>query len=129
MFSAAPARCHALKHAPSPSDGGRACASSLRQAFIILAVSALTVMYNLVVGVGVGVVLAALRFTYSASLVTDVTVAAGAAGGPKRYVLAGKLFFGSSLRFHTFFDVDTDPDEVPPAPLSSRDRHPPLLPL
>lgn len=24
----------------------------------------------------------------------------------------GKLFFGSTLRFHTFFDVDNDPSEV-----------------
>ena len=34
------------------------------------------------------------------------------AGEPKRYILDGKLFFGSALRFHTFFDVDNDPEQV-----------------
>ena len=33
-------------------------------------------------------------------------------GTPKRYMVTGKLFFGSSLRFHNFFDVDNDPEHV-----------------
>ena len=47
------------------------------------------------------------------SLATNVIVkAAGAADAPKRYAVQGKLFFGSAMRFHTFFDVDNDPSEV-----------------
>jgi len=82
------------------------------EALIIGVVTVLTIQINLVVAVGVGVVLATLRFTYAASLGTDVKVASALAGAPKRYELEGKLFFGSAMRFHTFFDVDNDPEEV-----------------
>ena len=82
------------------------------EAMIIVAVSALTIAFNLVVGVGVGLVLACVRFTYGQSLATTVVVASSRAGEPKRYVLQGKLFFGVALRFQNFFDVDNDPDQV-----------------
>ena len=83
------------------------------EALIIVVVSILTIMFNLVVGVGVGLVLACFRFTYCQSLATNVLVkSAGAADAPKRYAVQGKLFFGSAMRFHTFFDVDNDPSEV-----------------
>lgn len=82
------------------------------EAMIIVAVSALTIAFNLVVGVGVGLVLACVRFTYCQSLATTVVVASSRAGEPKRYVLQGKLFFGVALRFQNFFDVDNDPDQV-----------------
>jgi len=82
------------------------------EALIIVVVSGLTIGFNLVVGVGVGVVLATVRFAYASSLTTDVSVAPAKPGEPKKYVLAGKLFFGSSMRFHTFFDVDNDPETV-----------------
>jgi len=83
------------------------------EAFIILAVTVLTIAYNLVIAVGAGLFLACARFAYTASLETDVRVRQGASkSAPKRYQLVGKLFFGSTLRFHTFFDVDNDPSEV-----------------
>jgi SulP family sulfate permease len=82
------------------------------EAVIIIVVSALTIAFNLVVGVGVGLVLACVRFAYCQSIHTNVVVAASEPGQAKRYALQGKLFFGSALRFHTFFDVDNDPDEV-----------------
>ena len=44
-----------------------------------------------------------------------MSVAAIQADGQKRYVLKGKLFFASALRFHTLFDIDNDPPEVAPA--------------
>jgi len=82
------------------------------EAAILVAVSALTVAFNLVVGVAVGVVMAAVRYAYSASLVTDVRVVPTKPGEPKRYILIGELFFGSSMRFHDFFDVENDPEQV-----------------
>ena len=33
-------------------------------------------------------------------------------GTTKKYKLEGPLFFGSAMRFHNFFDVDNDPDNV-----------------
>jgi len=82
------------------------------EASIIVIVSALTIAFNLVVGVGVGLFLASARFAYAASLDTDVLVRPTAPGTPKKYAVQGKLFFGTALRFHTFFDVDNDPEEV-----------------
>lgn len=83
------------------------------EAAIIVVVSVLTIVQNLVYGVGVGLVMAAVKFAYLASLETDVTsTPADGKGAPKRYKLHGKLFFGSSLRFHNFFDVDNDPEHV-----------------
>ena len=83
------------------------------EALIIVVVSFLTIQFNLVIGVGVGLVLAALRFAYATSLETNVVVTRGAApGATKRYAVQGKLFFGSAMRFHTFFDIDNDPEEV-----------------
>jgi len=83
------------------------------EALIIVVVSVLTIIFNLVIGVGVGLFLACFRFTYCQSLATNVRVkAAGLPNAPKRYAVEGKLFFGSAMRFHTFFDVDNDPQEV-----------------
>jgi SulP family sulfate permease len=83
------------------------------EALIIVVVSVLTVAFNLVYGVGVGIALSTLRFAYEASLDTNVVAAPLVAGSDtKRYVLEGRLFFGSAMRFHTFFDVDNDPSEV-----------------
>jgi SulP family sulfate permease len=81
------------------------------EAMIIVVVSVLTVAYNLVVGVGVGLVLSVLRFTWAASQEVNVTRIQDPTGG-KRYILKGKLFFGSSMRFHTNFDIDNDPSNV-----------------
>ena len=56
------------------------------QAFIILAVTVLTIAYNLVIAVGAGLFLACARFAYTASLETDVRVRQGASkSAPKRY--------------------------------------------
>jgi MFS superfamily sulfate permease-like transporter len=81
------------------------------EAMIIVAVSCLTVAYNLVIGVGVGLILSSLRFSWSASQEVMVTVAEAGAE-TKRYALTGKLFFGSAMRFHTFFDIESDPASV-----------------
>ena len=43
---------------------------------------------------------------------SDVKVRPARKAGQKVYALEGKLFFGSALRFHNFFDVDNDPSDV-----------------
>lgn len=82
------------------------------EAIIIVVVSVLTIQFNLVIGVGVGLVLSTLRFAYASSLETNLRVKKTSTSGSKRYALQGKLFFGSAMRFHTLFDIDSDPDEV-----------------
>ena len=82
------------------------------EALIIVVVSALTIAFSLVIGAGVGLVLACVRFAYAASVATNVVALPTKPGEPKRYSVEGKLFFGSALRFHTFFDVDNDPSDV-----------------
>jgi len=82
------------------------------EALIIIVVSVLTIMLNLVYGVGAGIVMAAVRFAFFTSLEADIKVARPIAGEPKRYILQGKLFFANALRFHNNFDVDNDPKEV-----------------
>ena len=96
------------------------------ECIIILVVSILTVAINLVVGVGVGLFLAAVRFSWTSSAEASVQVVDSAAAS-KRYRLDGKLFFGTSMRFHTLFDVENDPAAVtlelaqPPADYSAHD--------
>ena len=68
--------------------------------------------FNLVIGVGAGVFLAACRFSFSASTASQVTALAYEKGEAKKYVLHGALFFGNAMRFHTHFDFDNDPEEV-----------------
>merc|ERR1719326_2822170 len=76
------------------------------EAAIIVVVSALTIQFNLVIGVGAGVFLACARYAYGASLETHVTALKAEEGAPKRYVLTGPLFFGSAMRFHKPFAVE-----------------------
>jgi SulP family sulfate permease len=81
------------------------------EAMIIVVVSSLTVLHNLVVGVGVGLVLSTLRFSWAVSQEAQVRVAEVDAE-KKVYDLEGKLFFGNAMRFHTYFDVENDPEAV-----------------
>jgi SulP family sulfate permease len=81
------------------------------EAMIIVVVSGLTVQYNLVMGVGAGLVLSALRFSWGASQEVNLTIVAASAD-KKSYALEGKLFFASAMRFHTLFDIENDPQAV-----------------
>lgn len=80
--------------------------------FIMLTVTLVTVfMKNLVLAVIIGVVIAALVFSWDnakrirARKSTDVN-------GIKTYEIYGPLFFGSIAAFHEKFDVKNDPAEV-----------------
>jgi len=81
------------------------------EALVIVVVSSLTIWQNLVYGVGVGLVLVCVRFAWEASQETSVTTLT-TSDTSKTYVLQGKLFFGSALRFQQFFDVENDPPSV-----------------
>jgi len=81
------------------------------EAFILVVVAVMTFYLNLAYAVGAGLILAALRFAWMSSQETDVKVI-DATPSSKTYLLEGRLFFGSSMRFHNHFSVDEDPDVV-----------------
>ncbi|WP_262692912.1 SulP family inorganic anion transporter [Kordiimonas aestuarii] len=80
-------------------------------AFVLVLVSAVTVISDLAIAVVVGVIFAALVFAWKASrriaAQTEIDDA-----GRKIYKLSGPLFFGSIESFAALFDPKTDPDEI-----------------
>merc|ERR1712217_819894 len=91
---------------------------------IVAAVTIIVVAVNLVYAVAVGLVLAALRYAWETSQEFSIRTEMKA-DGTKIYNVDGKLFFGTSMRFHTLFDYDADPENVivklkfPPADYSA----------
>ena len=84
----------------------------LSDAFVIVAVSAVTVMTdNLALAVGIGVIIAALVFAWKhASHCVGITTQLDQ--DTKVYDLHGVLFFASVTSFRDIFDPSVDPDEV-----------------
>jgi len=80
-------------------------------AFVIILVSAITVVYDLAIAVIVGVIVSALVFAWKhaqhiyADIYTDDL-------GRKVYDLRGPIFFGSVANFKEIFDPEGDPSEV-----------------
>jgi len=80
-------------------------------AFVIIAVSLLTVIFDLAIAVVVGVIISALVFAWDnatrirAHKYTDEY-------GVKHYEIFGPLFFGSTTLFQEKFDANNDPQEV-----------------
>ncbi|WP_347159650.1 SulP family inorganic anion transporter [Pontibacter chitinilyticus] len=80
-------------------------------AFVLVAVSVLTVIFDLAIAVAIGVVISALVFAWKSAVrirarkYTD-------AQGVKHYEIYGPLFFASTTTFLDKFDVANDPDEV-----------------
>jgi SulP family sulfate permease len=97
------------------------------EGWIIIVVSALTYFTTLVYGVGAGLVMAALRFSWTSSEQIKITADPEASSAEhKVYTVKGqRLFFAASMRFHTFFDYEADPKSVelvlefPPADYSA----------
>lgn len=80
-------------------------------AFVLVLVSAVTVVEDLAIAVIVGVIVSALVFAWkSASHIWVKTKTLD--NGSKSYELQGPLFFGSIASFHELFDPKTDPDDV-----------------
>ncbi|TYC16216.1 SulP family inorganic anion transporter [Bizionia gelidisalsuginis] len=80
-------------------------------AFVLITVSAVTVIFDLAIAVFVGVIISALAFAWENAkkirarrrVKTD---------GTKVYEIWGPLFFGSIQAFNDKFDVKNDPDHV-----------------
>jgi len=80
-------------------------------ALIVVVVTVMVVLRNLVEAVGAGLLLAVLRYAWESS--KDITIDKVTSGKDRVvYHVAGKLYFGTSMRFHTLFDYEEDPDSV-----------------
>lgn len=82
----------------------------LSDAFVIVLVSAVTVIADLAIAVFVGVIVSALVFAWQKSKVISVT--SSEADGTKTYCVNGPLFFGSITNFGELFDPTDDPPIV-----------------
>ncbi len=79
--------------------------------FVLILVSALTVIFDLAIAVFAGVIISALVFSWE----NAVRIRARKhfkEDGTKVYEIWGPLFFGSIATFNSKFDVKNDPDQV-----------------
>ncbi|WP_298765115.1 SulP family inorganic anion transporter [uncultured Polaribacter sp.] len=80
-------------------------------AFVLIVVSSVTVIYDLAIAVFVGVIISALAFAWENAKKIRARKRFKA-DGTKIYEIWGPLFFGSITAFNEKFDVKTDPDNV-----------------
>jgi sulfate permease, SulP family len=80
-------------------------------ALIIVAVTGLTVVFDLAIAVLAGVVLAALVFAWDSAVRIRARKRVDE-NGVKHYEMFGPLFFGSIAAFHEKFDPQNDPKDV-----------------
>ena len=79
-------------------------------AFIIIMVSAMTVVFDLVIAVIAGVIISAIVFAWQHGKNIRATVKEEA--NKKLYKLDGPLFFGSASSFKELFDFQNDPEDI-----------------
>ena len=85
----------------------------LTDAFVIVLVTAVTVMHDLAVAVVVGVIVSALAYAWNnASRIRVITRDSITEEGAKVYEIEGPLFFGSTDGFAELFTPEEDPDVV-----------------
>ncbi len=83
----------------------------LPDAFVLIAVSAITVWQDLAIAVIAGVIMSALVFAWkNATMIRARTQIKP--DGTKVYAVWGPLFFGSVQNFNSKFDPKSDPDKV-----------------
>ncbi|WP_299012316.1 SulP family inorganic anion transporter [uncultured Polaribacter sp.] len=80
-------------------------------AFVLIVVSSVTVIYDLAIAVFVGVIISALAFAWENAKKIRARKRYKA-DGTKIYEIWGPLFFGSITAFNEKFDVKTDPENV-----------------
>ena len=80
-------------------------------AFIIILVSAVTVLVNIATAVFIGIVVSALGFAWEHGKKIHATVSTSK-NGAKIYTLQSALFFGSAQSFKELFDPVNDPSNV-----------------
>lgn len=83
----------------------------LADAFVLIAVSAITVWQDLAIAVIAGVIMSALVFAWKNATMIRARKHIKE-DGTKVYVIWGPLFFGSIQNFNSKFDVRNDPDKV-----------------
>ena len=77
---------------------------------VIVAVSSITVLFDLAIAVAAGVAISALVFAWKSS--QQIQVEIFEEGGAKTYELKGDLFFGAVTTFREIFTPQDDPDLV-----------------
>lgn len=82
-----------------------------KDAFVLILVSAVTVLTDLAIAVIVGVIVSALIFAWEHARHIHVVVRDDE-DGSRTYELNGPLFFGCIHEFREFFDPANDPDDV-----------------
>ncbi len=80
-------------------------------AFIIVLVSAVTVVEDLAIAVFVGIIASALIFAWQRGQIINVEVSSEKANS-KVYKLNGCLFFGSVSSFKNLFDFNSEPKDI-----------------
>ncbi len=78
--------------------------------FVIVAVSAMTVVFDLAIAVGAGVVISAIVFAWQKS--RQIRAVVRDDDGVKTYELKGPLFFAAVTGFKDLFDPAGDPEKV-----------------
>ncbi len=79
-------------------------------AFVLIMVTIITVMFDLAIAVVAGIIISALVFAWQHAKIYARTHTEK--DGTKVYELEGPLFFGSVTSFNEQFDVQNDPDRV-----------------
>lgn len=77
---------------------------------VIVAVSSITVIFDLAIAVAAGVAISALVFAWKSS--QQIQVEIFEEGGAKTYELKGDLFFGAVTTFREIFTPQDDPDLI-----------------
>ena len=80
-------------------------------AFVLIAVSVVTVKFDLAIAVFVGVIISALAFAWKNATMIRARIRFKK-DGTKVYDIWGPLFFGAIQTFNTRFDVKSDPDKI-----------------
>lgn len=80
-------------------------------AFVLVSVSVLTVIFDLAIAVIAGVIVSALVFAWQNAIRIRARKYVDTAG-VKHYEIWGPLFFGSTAHFQEKFDLQNDPNEV-----------------
>lgn len=83
----------------------------MADAFVLIAVSVITVFADLAIAVIAGVIMSALVFAWKNATMIRARKSIKP-DGTKVYQIWGPLFFGSVQNFNAKFDVKTDPDKV-----------------
>jgi len=81
-------------------------------AFVMILVSAVTVVTDLAIAVIVGVVVSALVFAWNTARSIYIEESASSRPNRKVYTLHGQLFFASITAFRDLFHPEHDPEEV-----------------